>query len=404
MKFRRRSKPFLASLKDEIKKINQKKELIISADKTNNHYLVTTEEYKDLVNKEIHKKYKKAVPEKVKKVDSEHAKTAAELELDDRIFKTAPRDCFITLKDHKPDFPTNPKVRLINPCKPEVGKIAMQIVDNIVKQIRAKDNSLKQAISTGEVIEWFKSIDDKKHFKFINWDIDNMYASITPQLLEETLDWATQYVGITTQQRKVVRQASKSFLYFDGQPWRKKGADNFDIGMGAFHGAQIAELVGLFLMSRLAHINNLSPIIYRDDVLAITRATARQQEKIRQEIIRVFSNYGLSITIFINLKRVDFLDITLDLERCIYKPYRKPGDRPLYVNSESNHPPQVIKNIPAGIERRLVQNSCNEEVFWDAVPDYQAELNRCGYRVTWFNPHYSLDVATNFAREVLECG
>ena len=95
-------------------------------------------------------------------------------------------------------------------------------------------------------------------------------------------------MGITTQQRKVVRQASKSFLYFDGQPWRKKGDDNFDIGMGAFHGAQIAELVGLFLMSRLAHINNLSPIIYRDDVLAITRATARQQEKIRQEIVKSF--------------------------------------------------------------------------------------------------------------------
>ena len=73
----------------------------------------------------------------------------------------------------------------------------MQIVDNIVEQIRAKDNSLKQAMSTGEVIEWFKPIDDKKHFKFINWDIDNMYASITPQLVEQTLDWATQYVYIT---------------------------------------------------------------------------------------------------------------------------------------------------------------------------------------------------------------
>jgi hypothetical protein len=42
----------------------------------------------------------------------------------------------------------------------------------------------------------------------------------------------------------------------------------------------------------------------------------------------------------------------------------------------------VIKHIPAGIERRLVENSCNEELFWDAVPDYQAELNRYGYRYT----------------------
>ena len=168
----------------------------------------------------------------------------------------------------------------------------------------------------------------------------------------------------------------------------------------------------------------MTSIIYRDDVLGITRATSRQQEKIRQEIIRVFSEYGFSITIFINLKRVDFLDITLDLEKDIFKPFRKPGDRPLYVNSQSNHPPQVLRNILEGIERRLNQNSCNEEVFLEAIPDYQAELDRCGYnhklsysqplapatqprkrrcrRVTWFNPPYSMDVATNVAREVLE--
>jgi hypothetical protein len=48
---------------------------------------------------------------------------------------------------------------------------------------------------------------------------------------------------------------------------------------------------------------------------------------------------------------VDFLDITLDLEKNIFKLYRKPGDR------------QVIKNIPKGIERRLMKNFCNEEVF-----------------------------------------
>ena len=140
----------------------------------------------------------------------------------------------------------------------------------------------------------------------------------------------------------------------------------------------------------------------------------------RQMIVRKFSEYGLSITIFINLKAVNFLDVTLNLEENTFKPYRKPGDRPRYVHSESNHPPLVIKNIPAGIERRLVQNSCSEEVFLQAVPDYQMELDRCGYnyklsynppvrpthppvrkrgsrRITWFNPPYSVDVGTNVA-------
>ena len=60
IRFRRRSKPFLTALKQEIKKINQKEELIIPADKTSNHYLVPADKYKELVDKEIHKKYKKA--------------------------------------------------------------------------------------------------------------------------------------------------------------------------------------------------------------------------------------------------------------------------------------------------------------------------------------------------------
>ena len=61
----------------------------------------------------------------------------------------------------------------------------------------------------------------------------------------------------------------------------------------------------------------------------------------------------------------------------------------------------------------------------NAVPDYQTELDRCGYnyklsynppvkptnpqvrkrggrRVTWFNPPFSLDVGTNVARDFLE--
>ena len=39
------------------------------------------------------------------------------------------------MKDHKEDFATNLKVRLIKPAKPEIGRIAMKIIDNVVKQI-----------------------------------------------------------------------------------------------------------------------------------------------------------------------------------------------------------------------------------------------------------------------------
>ena len=137
-----------------------------------------------------------------------------------------------------------------------------------------------------------------------------------------------------------------------------------------------------------------------------------QLQQIRHKIVSVFAEYG--ITISTNLKIVNFLDVTLNLENEICKPYRKPGDRPRYVNSESNHPSQFLKKLPKGIEHRLVQNSCSEEIFLQAIPDYQKELDRCGYiyklgynqqsqtpvqpstgrkrksgRVTWFNPPFS---------------
>ena len=114
----------------------------------------------------------------------EHRKTAAELELDDRIFTTVPRESYIKLKDHKEDFQTNPRVRLINPTKNELARIAMKIIDKLVKQIRENDDNLTQAISTHEVIEWFKNLKNKKNLKFINWDIENFYASITPELIK----------------------------------------------------------------------------------------------------------------------------------------------------------------------------------------------------------------------------
>ena len=119
--------------------------------------------------------------------------------------------------------------------------------------------------------------------------------------------------------------------------------------MGAYHGAQACEVVGLFLLSELVKLKNFTPILYRDDGLGITNSKARQTGKLRESII----NNNLKITIETGLTTVDFLDVTLDLERGIYKPYRKPGDKPLYVSARSNHPPGVLKNIPLGIKRRL---------------------------------------------------
>ena len=169
---------------------------------------------------------------------------------------------------------------------------------------------------------------------------------------------ACKFVDVTTQQKKIIFQSKQSFLYFGSKPWVKKGDQNFDIGMGAYDGSQACELVGLFMLDKMKDIKNFKSGVYRDDCLGVTTSSPRLQEKIKQEIIRIFAANGLSLTIDINLRSVQFLDVCLDLETGIYKPFMKPGDMPKYVNAQSNHPPMILRNLPLGINRRRILYFC----------------------------------------------
>ena len=118
---------------------------------------------------------------------------------------------------------------------------------------------------------------------------------------------------------------------------------------------------------------------------------------------------GLKITSKANLKVVEFLDVVFDLQSDTYRPFLKPGDRPLYVNKQSNHPPSILKNIPLAINKRLCDISSSKEVFDQAVPLYQTALSQAGYdhkleyseppkvvkrkrkkEIIWFNPPFSM--------------
>ena len=79
-------------------------------------------------------------------------------------------------------------------------------------------------------------------------------------------------------------------------------------------------------------ITNRSVGVYRDDGLAIARKySGPQMDRSRQNIVAFFKQPGFQITIEINLKVTDFLDIYSDLENKFY-PYRKPKNTPFYVH------------------------------------------------------------------------
>ena len=185
--------------------------------------------------------------------------------------------------------------------------------------------------------------------------------------------------NITDFGKEVIFSSRNSLLYNNGVAWTKKEDKNFDVTMGSLDGAEICDLVGLFILSKLQNIGLSSVGLYRDDGLAVADRTPRQNDMLKKKICEVFRKVGLSITITANQNEVDFLDITLNMKKGLFKPFIKPNDKPEYVNILSNHPPKILKNIPIGINKRLANISANKEVFDNSIQIYSDELAKSGY-------------------------
>ena len=212
--------------------------------------------------------------------------------------------------------------------------------------------------------------------------IESFYPSISEELLTNAIYFAKKHTEITDQDISIIMHCRRSILLHNGSPWVKKDNDDkFGVTMGSFDGAEVCELVGLFILNDLDNkygTNNIG--LYRDDGIAIFKnITGPQSERTRKEITRCFKGHGLKITIQSNLKSVDYLNVTLNLTNGLFQPYRKPNDEPLYINTKSNHPPTVIKQIPAAINHRLSALSSNKETFDKAKPLYDKALRSSGF-------------------------
>ena len=236
--------------------------------------------------------------------------------------------------------------------------------------------------------------------------------------------WARKYIEISDEKIEIIVKAKRSLLFKDGAPWSKKGTTNFDVGQGSWDGAETCEIAGLYILSELSEIPRLNVGIYRDDCLSETCASPRQTEIIKKKICQIFSKHGLDTTAEANQKIVNFLDVTFDLENETFSPYMKPNNTPRYVHKSSNHPPQVTKNIPASVNRRLSSISSSELMFETAAPAYREALAKSGYayelkvdpnaaeqppkkrcrkrHISWFNPPWNARVTTNVGAEFLK--
>ena len=97
-------------------------------------------------------------------------------------------------------------------------------------------------------------------------------------------------------------------------------------------------------------------------MLILRNVNGQQIDRIHKNIIKTFKDIGFAIDVETNLKIVDFLDTTFNLNNGTYRPYKKPNDLLLYINKSSNHPPEIINQLPKIVNEHLSRNSSNEEV------------------------------------------
>ncbi len=119
---------------------------------------------------------------------------------------------------------------------------------------------------------------------------------------------------------------------------------------------------------------------------------------------------------------MNYLDVSFNLKRASYYPYKKTKQQPTLHNTKSNHPPNIIK-LPAAINRRVSNISCNETEFNKAQPIYEDALQSSGYNqpmtfnnqrsppqaernrqqnIIWYNPPFSKSVKTNIGKTFLK--
>ena len=82
--------------------------------------------------------------------------------------------------------------------------------------------------------------------------------------------------------------------------------------MGPYDGAEICELVGLFMLNLVVPLSAKKVGLYMDDGLAILEnAPGLNLECVKKKMIKLFQQYGLNISVDTNLAQTDFLEVTL---------------------------------------------------------------------------------------------
>ena len=139
------------------------------------------------------------------------------LGIEDRVERLSEGNAYLTVKDHKEEFPEKLSFRLINPSKSEIRKISKIILEKVNKVV-IKSTKINQWKNEDIVIEWFKRIENKGETSFIIFDIESFYSSISLELFNKSIHFAKSKHNTSDNDLNIIKNARKTLLFHHEEP------------------------------------------------------------------------------------------------------------------------------------------------------------------------------------------
>ena len=90
-----------------------------------------------------------------------------------------------------------------------------------------------------------------------------------------------------------------------------------------------------FILNKLKNVfqNNTYGLYRYDGLAAIKGLSGPKIERLKKNVVKTFKDCGLNITIEASLHTVNYLDVTFDLRKDTYLPYKKPDNPPVDISN-----------------------------------------------------------------------
>ena len=116
-------------------------------------------------------------------------------------------------------------------------------------------------------------------------DIKDYYLSVTKETLDAAIVFAKTNINISNDDIRIIKHSRNSLQFHNTEAWQKKSESCFDVTMGSHDGAEVCELVGIFILSYLTKCINQTDVgLYRDDGLMVKNLNGQQTDKLEKGV------------------------------------------------------------------------------------------------------------------------